>query len=87
MAKKDETPRPFMSSLDKGPIVVRTPGQEILTVRYLQAQNGRRIVAGEEFCIPVHSNRPYCTFPFPLSSASALYGLENIAYASFWSVY
>lgn len=84
MAKKDETPRPFMSSLDKGPIVVRTPGQEILTVRYLQAQNGRRIVAGEEFCIPVHSDRPYCTFPFPLL---ALYSLENIAYASFWSVY
>lgn len=48
-----------MPSFDKGPMVVRTPGQEILTVRYLREQNGCGIVAGVEFCAPIHSD--YCT--------------------------
>lgn len=48
-----------MPSFDKGPMVVRTPGQEILTVRYLREQNGCGIVAGVEFGAPIHSD--YCT--------------------------
>lgn len=59
-----------MPSFDKGPMVVRTPGQEILTVRYLREQNGGGIVAGEEFCAP-HPFRllHHCTFSFPLQLA------------------